>query len=190
MSILPKDFEGIPQGDTKYLKFEEGENIIRILSEVIVGYEYWIDDKDGNRKPVRVETWDEIPDAFKGNKDNRKNAKYFWGMVVYNVNIKNIQILEIKQKGIMRSIEALDKSKAWGDARDYDIIITKTKTGAEEKDVEYSVMPSPKEEVDEGIKKAYQDMDINLMALFKGEDPFKNEEVNVDDIPDFDVEKK
>jgi len=184
-NFLPEGTE-IPQGESNYLKFEEGENIVRALSSVITGWEYWTEDSDGNRKPVRVKDWNKVPDNFKNNKDNRQNAKYFWAFVVYNAKTQNIQILEIRQKGIMRGIEALVKSPKWGSPKDYNLIITKTKTGSEDRDVEYSVMPEPKEELDKGVLQAYKDMNIKLDALYQGEDPFKAEsdDVDPDDIPE------
>ena len=181
-NFLPDEFTGIPQGETNYLKFEEGENIFRILSSAIIGYEYWTG-QDKDRKPVRVHTLDEVPEEFLNNKDNRQNAKYFWAFIVYNPKTKSIQLLEVKQKTILRSLEALVKSKAWGDPKLYNIMVTKTKTGSEDRDVEYSVMPEPKEELDKGILKLYKDMDLDLSALYKGDDPFKGGDINPDDIP-------
>ena len=56
MSILPENYE-VPESAGNYMKFEEGENTFRIVSNVIVGWEYWIEDAEGNRKPIRVRTW-------------------------------------------------------------------------------------------------------------------------------------
>lgn len=184
-NFLPDEYQGIPQGESNYLKLEEGENIFRVLSNAVVGFEYWTG-TDKERKPVRVKTMKEVPDEFLKNADNRQNAKYFWAFVVYNVKSESIQILELKQKTILRSIESLVKSKAWGDPKQYNIMITKTKTGSEDRDVEYSVMPEPKEELDKGVLKLYQDLNIDLNALYRGDDPFKSEDGSVDpnDIPD------
>ena len=182
-SFLPDEFKGIPQGPSNYFKFVDGENTFRVLSPAVIGYEYWMgEEKD--RKVFRVKDWDEVPDEFKNNKDNRNNAKYFWAFVVYNLATESVQILEVKQKKVMNGIEALDKSKSWGDPTAYNIIVTKTKTGPEPRDVEYSVMPEPKEKLDPAILKKYKEMEIDLDLLFKGEDPFKKDEkINPDDVP-------
>ena len=82
--------------------------------------------------------------------------------------------------GIINSLEALSLSKSWGDITTFDIIITKTRTGTNPTDVEYSVMPEPKEKLSDEVKKAYKDADVNLDALFKGEDPFKSDEPEID----------
>jgi hypothetical protein len=171
--FLPENTE-IPVTPSNYLKFEDGENTVRALSDVLIGYEYWTG-TDKDRKPVRVKDFDDVPDEFKNNKDNRNNAKYFWAFVVYNFNTKTIQIVEIKQKGIMTSIEALNKSKSWGDPKEYNLVITKTRTGSEPRDVEYSVMPEPKEDLDKLILDQYKNMKINLEALFSGDDLFDQE---------------
>jgi hypothetical protein len=171
--FLPDTYDGIPQGPSNFLKLEEGDNTIRILSSAVIGYEYWTA-INNSKKAVRVESYDEIPDEFKNNKDNRKNAKYFWAFVVYNFKTKSIQLLQIRQKGIMGGIEALNKNKSWGNPKDYNIIITKTKTGPEPRDVEYSVMPEPKEIVDPGITKLFEDMQIDLTAIYRDEDPFSS----------------
>ena len=183
-TFLPESYDGIPASPSNYMKLEEGENIFRVLSNAIIGYEYWTgEEKD--RKPVRVKTFSDVPDEFKNNKDNRNNAKYFWAFVIYNPKLKIIQVLEIKQKGILRGLEALALSKAWGDPKNYNIMVTKTKTGSEARDVEYSVMPEPKEKLEDGVLQLYKDMNINLESLFEGKDPFKaGEEININDIPD------
>lgn len=173
-NFFPEAYEGVPASPSNYLKLADGANKFRILSSAIIGYEYWTgEEKD--RKPVRVHSFDEVPDEFKGNKDNRQNAKYFWSFVVYNYATKQIQIFEVKQKKIMNGIEALVDSASWGDPKTYDIIVNRTKTGSEPRDVEYSVMPEPKEKLDPAILKQYQDLDIDLNLLYKGEDPFKKE---------------
>ena len=41
---------------------------------------------------------------------------------------------------------------------------------------EYQVTVNPKAPLDAGITKLYQDMQIDLEALFRGEDPFKQAE--------------
>jgi len=181
--FLPEGTE-IPQAPSNYMKLEEGENVIRALSSVVIGYEYWTgEEKD--RKPVRVKDFDEVPDEFKNNKDNRNNAKYFWAFVVYNFETKSIQILEVKQKGIMSGIERLTKNAKWGNPKDYNLIINKVKTGSEPRDVEYNVMPEPKEKLEADILKRYSEMTIDLGALFTGDDPFgkKEDQVNPDDVP-------
>lgn len=188
MSWIKEDYKE-PVNYGNYTKLEEGENTLRILSEPIMGYEIWKDDLSDEgktiRKPLRFKEGKPIPMEEVGHLITEQNRlTFFWAMVVYNQTAKKMQIWEVKQATIRRQILALAQSKKWGDVRDYNLSITKTKTGSESRDVEYTVMPEPKEKLDTGIAKLYKDAHINLEALFDGADPFKEDAVNPDDVPD------
>lgn len=165
--FLPSDYE-IPDSSTGYMKFEEGENRFRVLSSAIIGWESWVKDKEGNRRPKRWRMEEQIPAEEIGD-----DPKHFWAFVVWNYKTERVQILEITQKGIMRSIKALTKNEKWGDPKNYDIVVTRT--GKTMQDTEYQVTPDPKEDLDKGIKKFYEDLEIDLEALYRGEDPFTKE---------------
>ena len=175
-----------------YMKFEDGQNRIRILEKPITGYVYW-EDAEGNLvpknemagkggRPVRVEHWDKLTSA------QRKAMKGFAAMVVWNYKAEKIQILEVKQVGIMNALEALSLSKSWGDVTTFDIVITKTRTGINPTDVEYSVMPEPKEPVSKEIKEAYKEAHIDLEALYRGEDPFGVEKTEPEGLEEVDLD--
>lgn len=170
MSFLPDEYE-LPAGPSKYMKFEEGQNPFRILSKPIIGYEYWTEEK-GKRTPNRVRTFDEVPEEFKGK--DRANTKHFWAFVVYNRKAEQVQILEITQRTIMAGIKALVEDADWGSPLKYDIVVTRTKTGSREMDVEYSVMPRPHKALEEEVKEQSKEISINLEALYEGEDPFES----------------
>lgn len=181
MSFIPKDYDKATAGN--YMKFEKGGAIgvpvphkVRILQESILGYEYWVD-KVGNvvprgemagegGKPIRAERYD-------GFEMEQRNAmKGFAAMVVWNYKAEKIQILQIKQSKIMNGLEALENSESWGDVKKYDIVINRIKTGAETKNVDYSVMPEPAKPLTKEIKEAFKVTPINLKALYSGDDPF------------------
>jgi hypothetical protein len=61
-------------------------------------------------------------------------------------------------------------SPKWGDPTAYDVLIHKSGEGLETR---YQVTVDPKEALDEGIVTLYQDMQLDLAALYRGEDPFK-----------------
>lgn len=175
-----------------YMKFEDGQNRIRILEKPITGYVYW-EDAEGNLvpknemagkggKPVRVKSWEGLTNAQRG------AMKGFAAMVVWNYQAERIQILEIKQVGIINALEALSLSKSWGDVTSFDIVITKTRTGINPTDVEYSVMPEPKEPVSKEIKKAYKEAHIDLEALYRGEDPFGVEKTEPEGLEEVDLD--
>jgi hypothetical protein len=102
-------------------------------------------------------------------------------MVVYNYANKKIQILEITQKGIQKTLRALAKDEDWGSPiQKYDIVVTRTGDGMETK---YEVLPKPATKLTEGIVEAYEGMEIRLEALFENKDPYSKEEhVNPDEI--------
>ena len=168
MDFLPEGTE-IPKSASNYMKFTEPENRLRIMGSAIVGYELWI-----NSKPVRRKenTWtmDEFNSAdinkFTGEK---KNVQYFWAFPVYNYKTQRVEILEITQKTVMRGIENYLKDDDFGkDPKKYDLLVKKEDT----EPITYSVMAKPPKAIDPGIAQLYQDMNINLNALYEGKDPF------------------
>jgi hypothetical protein len=169
--FLPDKYS-MPDANTGYFRFKQGENKFRVLSSAIVGWESWVDD-DGKRKPLRFRMDEKIPVDKIGD-----DPKHFWAFVVWNYAEEKIQILEITQKGIMKSIQSLVSDEDWGDPKNYDLVVTRTGEGLE---TEYQVNPKPKKELDKGIIQFYKDLNINLEALFSGGDPFKSESSELTD---------
>jgi hypothetical protein len=158
MQFLPPNYEA-PKTEGNYFRFKKGTNTFRILSPAIFGYEYF----NTSNKPVRSEEpWDERPEDMK----EGGTVKYFMACVVYNYEAKKVQILEITQKTVREAIEGLAMNKKWGDPSKYDIVVEAKGDGLER---EYSVLPEPHSEAP---KAEYSQ--INLQALFKGEDPFNS----------------
>ena len=180
MTFLPTNYK-VPT-DSKYMKFQAGENTFRVLSDAVVGWEWWssetIDGKEV-RKPNRVAEETAIPVE---EVDDEQLPKHFWAFVVWNYTEEKVQILEITQKSIQMKIRALSQSKGWGDPKGYDITVSRS---GEKLATKYDLMPIPPSPVEKAILDKYQSMKINLEKLFTGEDPFgdKIEKINVDDIP-------
>lgn len=172
-----KDID-IPTKGGSYMKFNQPENVFRILSKPIVGWEGWKTSPDGTKKPVRKRVDESIP---MNEVDSEDEVKYFWAMPVYNYQSEQIEILEITQKSIQKAIKGLANDKDFGSPLDYDIKVSKTGEG---KDTRYTVIGKPPKKLDEGVAQAFKDTPINLEALFTNGDPFKTE-INMDDIPDF-----
>ena len=169
--FLPKGYVP-PETEKRFLELEEGPNTIRVLSRAIVGYKWWIEADDGARVPRRVRGEDEVPLEVRQVADGRDRAKHFWAFVVYNYEARAVQVLEIKQQTIMRSIEALLDNPKWGDPRNFDLVIEKVKTGPRDWDVEYHVYPEPPAPLDPGIEELARNTTVRLEALYDGEDPF------------------
>ena len=174
--FLPTKYE-VPQKSGSYMRLQEGENRIRILCSPIIGWETWDTTPEGGRKPRRT-PMDKPFDISQVS--DPENVKHFWAMAVWNYAEEKVQILEITQKGIQKTIRALAKDEDWGSPVNFDLVITR-----EGKDLNttYQVQPKPAKKIDTGITRLYEDMHINLQALFTGDDPF-SESVNPDDVPD------
>lgn len=176
MTFLPQNYK-IPASPSSYMKFDQGNNSFRILGSAIVGWEYFNTDN----KPIRSkEPFEDTPSDIK--KDGK--VKAFWAFPVYNYQTKTVQILELTQKSIMTAIKALVDNPKWGDPKKYDISVTKSGEGL---DTEYAVMGEPPiAEPTKEIKDAFAKKNINLDALFTGDDPFNSKEIVIgkDEMPD------
>lgn len=157
--FLPESYTS-PKSSSFYLKLQDGENRIRILSKPIFGWEEWIENK-----PVRYAFDSKPAKPF----DKNKPIKHFWAFIVYNVTESKIQIMQITQASIRNAIEALTKDSDWGSPFGYDIKITRKGEGI---DTEYAINPAPHKIVAQDILDAFKDRPILLDALFEGGDPF------------------
>lgn len=159
MAFLPQDYEA-PRAAGSYMKLQDGENKVRILSNPILGWEEWI-----NNKPVRY-SYPEKPDCW-ANPD--RPGKHFWAFVVWNYMENKIQVLQISQATIRKKLEAIDKDPDMGSVFDCDIKIKR-----EGKDLltKYDVFLLSAKPVEENIKEAYRATPCYLEALYTGNDPF------------------
>jgi hypothetical protein len=187
-NFLPSDHERQELGG--YMKLKPGDNRIRILSSAIVGREWWLD-ADGNivprnnmagegGKPVRRRMNEQLT------ADEFEASKYFWAFVVWNRDSEKVQILEIKQISIQNAMEDYLDDEEWGDPKDtkdspgYDFVIKKSGEG---KNTRYSVINKPRKAIENDILAEYNSANINLEALYEGEDPFSyDEEVTPEEV--------
>jgi hypothetical protein len=171
--FLPDSYE-LPQSGGNYMKLQDGENKIRILSKPIVG---WLDWKD--KTPYRFQMKSK-PDKPMGDKPIR----HFWAFIVWSYNNQAIQILEITQQTIQSAITNLSRDSEWGSPFAYDLKINKK---GKSLDTEYSVTPSPKKPLPDDIQKAALDKPCNLEALFHDSDPWtvtdKQTELELNSLP-------
>jgi hypothetical protein len=173
MSFLPI---GTKLPDTsKYMKFKEGQNRFRALGEAIIGTEYWVEDEEGNRKPIRVPINTFIPmEKVSVNKYGKKQVNFFMAFPVYNYASDSVQILEITQRTVQEGIMGLYNNPEWGDLTEYDVIVTQAKKG--DRTIYPSIQANPKKKLDENIKELWANTYINLNKLFDGGDPFNKDE--------------
>lgn len=162
MNFLPADYKS-PILSNNYLKMNDGENRIRILSQPIMGWEDWKDNK-----PVRY-TLNEKPIQ---SIDKEKPIKYFWAFIIYNVIENQIQIMQVTQNTIIKSIESLCKDVDWGNPYHYDIKIRKSGKGME---TQYVTSPVPHKPIDPIVIDMFHAKPCNLQAMFTANDPFSLE---------------
>lgn len=156
--FLPEGYEQ-PQTGGNFMKLQDGENKLRILSKPIVGWVDW-KDKQAYRFPMKQK-----PEKPLG----KDPIKHFWAFIVWNYNAQSIQILEITQQTIQTAIGNLSKDEDWGAPFDYDLKIIKK---GKDLQTEYTVTPSPKKPVPDEIQKAGLDKPCYLEAMFSGADPW------------------
>jgi hypothetical protein len=157
-NFMPEGYE-VPQS-SNYLKLQQGDNKVRIVSKPIVGWEDWQDNK-----PIRFKMTDKPQSPI----DPEKAIKHFWAMLVWDYKTNKLTILEITQKGIQKTIEGLAKSEDWGSPLNYDIVISKKGEGLK---TEYAVVPIPPKPLTNEIKELILATQVNLEAMFDGNDPF------------------
>ena len=163
MSFLPENYEAPRSVNLNYLKLQEGPNRLRILSAPILGWEDWQD-----KQPVRYRMEQKPDTSF----DNSKPMKHFWAMVVYNFDLKCIQIWHVTQASIRKTLEGFVKNLAWGAPYYYNICITKE---GQDKDTKYQVMPEPHSPIGSLVEHEFLSRPCWLNALFTNDDPFERQ---------------
>lgn len=156
MSLFRDNFKLENKSSDHYMKLQQGDNKIRILSAFIDGWEEW----SPERKPIR----------FKDKPENlREGMKQFVAAIVWNYNEKRIQILQLTQVGIIRAIQNLSDDADWGPVFFYDIKITRS---GKEKLTKYDVNPLPTKALDPEIERAFREKPCCLEAIYVNSDPF------------------
>lgn len=170
MTTIPKNVV-IPTSSGQFAKMQDGMNRYRVLSNAVTGWEGWKD-----RQPFRHEgdVCKIKPEQVDNNQDGKPNINYFWAMVVWNYKESRVQVLTITQKTIMTALFQLEENvEDFGDLKNYDIIINKTKVGDK---TSYTVQGTPSKPITEEIKTALEESKVDLSKLFAGEYPMNNED--------------
>jgi hypothetical protein len=161
-SFIPDD--AVSGGSSRYLKFQDGDNPIRIISNPIIGWLEWVD-----KKPVRTA----IDDEPEGGDEDNKPKKFMTVAVIDRNDDNKVKILEVTQQSVIKAIRALTANPDWGKPFGYDIVVTKS--GADLK-TKYVVTPSPKKPLSKDVIKEAQESPCNLEQLFEGADPWNTED--------------
>jgi hypothetical protein len=158
-AFLPDGYE-LPKSNGAYMKLQDGENRIRILSQPVMGWEDWKDNK-----PIRFKMADKPTKSI----DPKKAVRHWWAFIVWDYADQQIKILHITQAGIKAAITGLCKDVDWGSPYTYDLKILKNGKGME---TEYVVNPVPHKAIPAMVKQAFEEKPCNLDALFDNLDPF------------------
>jgi hypothetical protein len=165
MSFLPPDYKA-PASPSPFMKFEEGVQMkFRILSDALIGWEGWRDNKPFRRLGIEQNITEDEVDIDTTYKKPKIN--HFWAFLVYNYQEKKVQILEITQKTVMTAIEKLVDDEDWGDPKKYDLSVEKVK---DSKRTSYSVKPYPPKKASAEVEDALENSTIDLEEVFLGDD--------------------
>jgi hypothetical protein len=172
---IPKNTK-IPSSSSQFAKLQDGVNKFRFLSDVVVGWEGWKDNKPFRHAgDVCKITADQVSIG----KNGKPNINYFWAVVVWNykaeknaegADIGKLQVLQLTQKTIMKPLYDLETSEDWGDLKGYDVTINKSKVGDK---ITYTVQGVPPRPVNSDIMEQYNNTEINLDKLFTGDYPME-----------------
>lgn len=164
--FIPENYRE-PSSSDNYMKLKQGENKIRILSSMIMGWEDWT--KEEKPKPVRFR-YDEKP---KEPMSPDRPIKLFWAFVVWNYAESKVQIMQITQASIRRQIQKIAQDADWGNPISYDLKISRS---GEELNTVYSVVPAPHSPIPAKAKEVHKTLKIDLDELFSNGDPFNPKE--------------
>lgn len=173
MGFLPKNYE-TPAGSSNFFKLEEGDNRFRIMSEAVVGWEGWKDNKPFRRKGVEKNIEDnevDIDQKF----SKKPKINHFWAFIVWDYEAKVLKMFTLTQKTIMKAIDGLVNDEDWGDPKNYDISIEKTVKGQR---TTYSVKAYPPKKVAKELSDAMRDTELDVEDVFRETDD--EEEVKAD----------
>jgi len=164
-NFLPAEYK-MPESNSQYYKFEQGDNVFRILSNAIVGFEDWQD-----KKPIRS-----LEERAPINPE--RPVKQFWAFAVWDYKSHSVKILEITQRGIQEAIMNLYKDNAWGNPQGYDLNV---KRDGLEFNTKYDVIARPPATVHNKIAEVWLNTVCDLNELFSSGDPFAPK--NVTSVP-------
>ena len=164
--FLPSGYEA-PAGTSDYMKFSDGDNRFRILSEeAMIGWEGWKDGKPFRREGIEKNIEDDEVDLDDKYGKAKPKINHFWAFLVYDYADKAVKILTITQKTIMKSIQGLADDQDWGNPTGYDLNVKREDKGGR---ISYAVTSYPPKKISKDIEVAVAASEINVADLFEDE---------------------
>lgn len=163
----------IPSGASQFMKLQDGDNRIRVMTDAVIGWEGWKDNKPFRHEGAECKITADMVDVDP--KYDKAKINHFWAFVVFEYASNSFKILEITQKSVMAKIYNYLEDADFGDPKTYDLVILKQKNGEK---TEYNVIAKPPKPVTDEIAQAWSENKdkIDLQKLFKGEYPVEDEE--------------
>ncbi len=160
--FLPKSYEA-PVGSNDYLKLQEGDNRLRVLSPAVIGWEGWKDNKPFRREGIEKNIEDDevdIDEKF----TKKPKINHFWAFLVWDYADEKIKLFTLTQKTVMKAIDGLVNDSDWGNPMEYDISIDKIVNGNR---TSYEVKPYPPKKLSSDISDALDATELNPQDVFK-----------------------
>lgn len=160
-----------------YVKFADGDKrSLRILSKPATGYEMWVDEPDGSRRPVRWKPDAERPEHAIGD----ERPKKFVAFVVFEYSEDGkggeIKIWQFSQRSIIDQMAMLFKDRHWSE---YELVVVRAGKGL---DTKYNVTGIQSQIEENLVAFATQaDKYVDLEKLYTGDNPF------IDELPQISV---
>jgi len=138
---------GAPKSD--FMRLEEGENVVRVMSNPHQHYIHWLTLPDGSKKKI-VSPIDSMALVTRlTDAGFRKQPK--WLIKVLDRKDNEFKLLEVGSQ-IYNGIKALYNNTKWGKVTSYDISLMRGPKGSQPL---YSVQPNPKEAIDASLKSKF-----------------------------------
>ena len=148
-------------GKSDFMKLEEGENTVRIMSNPIQFYIHWCNGPDGSKRKFNSPVDD--PAMIRRLEDSGFKRTARWFIKVLDRRDNQFKALEIGPQ-VFNGIKSLYTNKRWGKVTGYDITITRAPKGTQPL---YSVTPNPHEPLPGDLKSKFQEFNdrINLEKI-------------------------
>lgn len=151
-TFKPTDYEVVPQSNSDFMKLKDWENKFRVLSELTIWYETWVEE-DGKKKPVRYrKKLNKEPDNILIWKFWPQFNKYFRAFIVWDYNTDSIKFFQLDKRKVLQDLENYLSDEDKNDFRKFDIIITKSGSWD---DIKYLLRLKDNKELDKNIKKEW-----------------------------------
>lgn len=167
-------------GESRYTmsNLDSGDAVkLRFVSNVIDGFSLW-EEENGKPKVFRKKEESEIDKSKAGSYQGTPNKiKQFIAAVVWNYTAERFEIFETDKASIIKKLWEMDQDEDLGNLTSYDIKVSKSGSGMETR---YSVMPLGISPVSTEILEAYEELSVDLTALYRDENPFDSETAGED----------